>query len=109
MKLLSSYPHRTFHLCFLIAFGLAMWLACSGDLPQPKSRGAQLYQSYCSAKGCHAALPPKRGGKRYWDIQYSRMLEVMAQQGKQRPSAEETQEILAYLHRNARAGAGTDE
>ena len=99
-------PTRTLtYLLVPLSLYLAVLLACSADLPEPKSRGAQLYKTYCSDKACHAALPPKRGGKRYWDIQYNRMLEIMAQQGKKSPTPDETKEILAYLYRHTHSGA----
>ncbi len=108
MKPFLSKFYQLHYLVFLLSVSLSVLPACSVDLPEPESRGAQLYVSYCSSKGCHAALPPERGGKRYWDIQYNRMLEVMAQQNKTRPTAEETKEILAYLQRYARSNSNND-
>jgi hypothetical protein len=78
------------------------WAGCSRELPEPESRGARLYAKFCSGEGCHDAIPPARGGARYWDVQYRRMLELMRQQRFPLPDAVEEREILAYLHRHAR-------
>ena len=109
MRLLSL--HLCHSLCLLLTFGfiLAVLLACSADLPEPESHSAQLYVTYCSGKACHAPLPPKRGGKRYWDIEYKRMLELMAKQGKKLPTPEENKEILTYLHRHARSNVSNND
>lgn len=77
--------------------------ACSRELPEAESRGAQLYKRSCAGKGCHDPIPPQRGGKRYWDKQYERMKPLMRKQGYTLPSAEEEREILAYLHRHAQS------
>jgi hypothetical protein len=78
------------------------WVACGRELPEPESPGARLYTRYCSGEGCHGPIPPRRGGKRYWDMQYARMLPLMRKEGWKLPSRAETEEILAYLHRHAR-------
>ncbi|MBI2504870.1 MAG: hypothetical protein HYW07_16760 [Candidatus Latescibacteria bacterium] len=85
----------------LAAAGLFLALSCGSKLPEPESRPAQLYRQYCSAKGCHDPIPPKRGGTQYWELQNKRMLELMRNQGFPLPSSAEQEEILAYLRRHA--------
>ncbi len=90
---------------------LGIWVlgvGCGGDLPEPESRGAKLYEKNCSGKGCHAPISPRRGGKRYWDAQYERMKPMMRQQGGALPSVEEEREILTYLHRHAQSSKGKE-
>lgn len=91
---------RPLILCLSTA-GLLLALSCSSKLPEPESRPAQLYRQYCSGKGCHDPIPPKRGGIQYWEMQNKRMLELMRHQGFPLPSAAEQEEILAYLRRHA--------
>ncbi|MCC7262205.1 MAG: hypothetical protein IT369_06755 [Candidatus Latescibacteria bacterium] len=85
----------------LAAAGLCLALGCGSKLPEPESRPARLYVQYCSGKGCHDAIPPKRGGTQYWEMQNKRMMELMRRQGSPLPSPAEEQEILAYLRRHA--------
>ena len=88
----------------LVALLLAAvgWVACSRELPEPESRAAKLYTRHCSGEGWHGPISPRRGGKRYWDMQYARMLPLMRKEGWKLPTQAETEEILAYLHRHAR-------
>ncbi len=88
----------------LIAWACYIGSGCSRELPEPQSRDAQLYQKFCSGKACHEPIPPQRGGKRYWDLQFERMKPLMRQQGHAMPSAKEEREILAYLRRHAQGG-----
>ncbi|MSR83451.1 MAG: hypothetical protein EXS58_11095 [Candidatus Latescibacteria bacterium] len=85
----------------LCTAGLLLALSCSSKLPEPESRPAQLYRQYCSGKGCHDPIPPKRGGTQYWELQHKRMLELMRQQGRDLPSLAQQEEILSYLRRHA--------
>lgn len=82
---------------------IAAW-NCGAKIPEPESREAQLYVAYCSGKGCHDPIPPRRGGKEYWDQQTRRMLELMRKQGRPLPTAEEQAQIDAYLRRHAQGG-----
>lgn len=91
---------RLLPLC-LCAAGLLLALSCGSKLPEPESRPARLYVQYCSGKGCHDPIPPKRGGTQYWEMQNKRMMELMRRQGSPLPSPAEEQEILAYLRRHA--------
>ena len=74
---------------------------CASKLPEPESHPAQLYRQYCSGKGCHDPIPPRRGGAQYWELQNKRMLDLMRQQGYPLPSPAEQEEILSYLRRHA--------
>ncbi len=78
--------------------------ACSPKLPEPESRAARLYVTYCSGKGCHDPIPPRRGGREYWNDQTRRMLELMRQHGRPLPTPEEQAQIDAYLRRHAQGG-----
>lgn len=91
---------RLLPLCLCTA-GLLLALSCGSKLPEPESHPAQLYRQYCSGKGCHDPIPPRRGGAQYWELQHKRMLELMRQQGRDLPSLAEQEEILSYLRRHA--------
>ena len=92
-------PRLLLRCCALSALFLAA--GCGSKLPEPESHPAQLYRQYCSGKGCHDPIPPRRGGTQYWDLQNQRMLELMRQQGHALPSPAEQAEILSYLHRHS--------
>lgn len=80
----------------LIALG-----ACTPALPEPDSEAAQHYVAYCSGSGCHGAIPPQTDSPRYWENQYSRMIDLMRRQGRALPGEREDQLIRDYLQRNA--------
>ncbi|RMF83837.1 MAG: hypothetical protein D6739_06760 [Nitrospirae bacterium] len=86
----------------LLAIGLAAALAaCSSKLPEPDSPGARTYVRYCSVDGCHAAIPPKQAGAKYWDTKLDMMLKMIAKHGYAMPSPEEVELIRGYLHKHA--------
>jgi hypothetical protein len=85
----------------LLAALLLLAFGCGSKLPEPESPPARLYVQYCSGKGCHDPIPPKRGGAQYWELQNKRMLVLMRNQGFPLPSPAEQEEILAYLRRHA--------
>jgi hypothetical protein len=76
-------------------------LACAAELPEPESEAAQLYARYCAGSDCHTPIPPKAMTARLWDMQYTRMVEIMRRSGSPLPSAAEERLILDYLHRHA--------
>jgi len=75
--------------------------ACKAKLPDPHSPGARTYVKYCSADGCHDAIPPKQAGRGYWDAKLSSMLGVIQKSGRPMPTPEEIEAIRAYLHEHA--------
>jgi hypothetical protein len=76
-------------------------LACAAELPERDTEAAQLYARYCAGSGCHTPIPPKAMTARLWDMQYSRMIELMHRSGSPLPSPEAERLILDYLHRHA--------
>lgn len=92
---------RSFLVLLSIAGLTASLWDCGPKLPEPESRAARLYVAYCAGKGCHDSIPPRRGGREYWDQQTRRMLELMRQQGRPLPTPEEQAQIDAYLRRHA--------
>ncbi len=85
---------------WLLASTFITWLGCA-SLPEPDSADARLYVRYCSGSGCHDPILPQAGGRKYWDQQIERMLDVMRKGNRPLPSADEMQRITRYLHRHA--------
>lgn len=99
-----QYKHLTVLIPFLVVNALIVWLGCA-SLPEPDSPDARLYVRYCSGSGCHDPILPQAGGRRYWDLQVQRMLNVMRENGSPVPTAQQRERIIAYLHKHAQ---GTD-
>ena len=85
---------------FLAGNALFTWLGCA-SLPEPDSADARLYVRYCSGSGCHDPILPQAGGRKYWDQQIERMLDLMRKANKPLPNADETRRIARYLHSHA--------
>ena len=79
---------------------LIVWLGCA-SLPEPDSPEARLYVRYCASAGCHDAILPQAGGRKYWDLQFKRMIDLMRANNKPLPSAQEQRRMLDYLHQHA--------
>jgi hypothetical protein len=88
----------------LLFNALLLALGCA-SLPEPESEGARLYVRYCSVKGCHGPIMPQAGGRKYWDRQMDRMLDVMRNKNVPTPNAKEKKDILEYLHQHAQGAA----
>ncbi len=80
----------------LIALVLAMASACTTELPDPKSAGAEVYQARC-ASGCHALYAPSSLTTAMWDIQIERMQHEMARRGVNPLTEQERYLITSYL------------
>jgi hypothetical protein len=76
-------------------------VSCKSKLPDPNSAGARTYVRYCSADGCHDAIPPKQAGRGYWDAKLSSMLGMIQKAGRPMPTPEEIEAIRTYLHAHA--------
>jgi len=93
---------RSYRSMILALLALVAVLGCAQQgLPEPESRGAQLYVAYCSGSGCHDPIPPQRDSIGYWNNQYERMIKEFNAPNNLLPSPEEEQEILAYLRKHA--------
>jgi hypothetical protein len=88
-------------LAALLAYSVLVGVACKADLPDPDSPGARTYVKYCSADGCHDAIPPKQAGRGYWDAKVSSMLGMIKKAGRPMPTPQEIETIRAYLHEHA--------
>jgi cytochrome c5 len=81
------------------------------DLPEPESKGAELYLKYCSQ--CHVLPSPKAHSAREWIESFGRMDDRMQMVGRMKmmkmcrmmnvvtPEAAEKEIILAYLQKHA--------
>jgi hypothetical protein len=87
-------------LLFLLPLLCAL-AGCGSELPEADSEAARLYVTYCSGSGCHGAIPPASDGPRYWQMQYTRMIDLMQRQGVRTPDEREAKLIQDYLARNA--------
>ena len=102
MRSLQRHVSGVLAACALGLVGVGAGMAgCAPSLPEPESEGAQLYVQYCSGEGCHGAIPPQTGGPGYWRNQYTRMLDLMREQGWPLPDAEKDRKIRDYLQRHA--------
>lgn len=78
------------------------------ELPDAKSKGAQLFASYCSK--CHSLPSPRMHSSSDWPMRFEKMLDhsVMiagtAPDSKMMPANNEKTEILAYLQKNGFVG-----
>jgi hypothetical protein len=86
----------------MILFSLMLYACAKQSLPEPESQGAKLYVKYCSASGCHDAIPPQESSFPYWRNQYARWSGNLKQKGMAYPSPQEDEIILAYLKKHAR-------
>jgi hypothetical protein len=91
----------------LLVLGLALFCgslyACAKhSIPEPESEGARLYVQYCSASGCHEAIPPQESSFGYWQNQYKRWSDNLRREGMASPSPAEDEIILAWLKKHAR-------
>ncbi len=89
---------------FLLFSALLLVLGCT-SLPEPESEGARLYVQYCSGKSCHGPIMPQAGGRKYWDGQMNRMLDIMRNKNVPLPNAQQKKIILEYLHRHTQGAA----
>jgi hypothetical protein len=71
------------------------------ELPEPESRGAQLYVRYCSGSGCHDPIPPQRDTVGYWENQYERMIKEFNAPNGLMPTPEEGRVVQEYLRKHA--------
>jgi cytochrome c5 len=81
------------------------------DLPEPESRGAELYSKYCNQ--CHSLPSPKAHSAQEWEESFRRMDARMQRMGRMRmmamcrmmniqaPTSSEKKAILDYLQRHA--------
>ena len=78
------------------------------ELPDAKSKGAQLFASYCNK--CHSLPSPRMHSSSDWPMRFEKMLDhsVMiagtAPDSKMMPADNEKTEILAYLQKNGFVG-----
>ena len=78
------------------------------QLPDAKSKGAQLFASYCSK--CHSLPSPRMHASSDWPMRFEKMMDhsVMiagaAPDNKMMPGASEKAEIVAYLQKNGFVG-----
>lgn len=91
-------------LASVVEIGLLTTVAnpgCGEELPN-ESRASRLYLRYCSGSGCHAPIRLQWAGKRYWDREYERMIELIRKQVQPLPPPDEEREIISYLCWHAR-------
>jgi hypothetical protein len=74
--------------------------ACSRPLPEADSPQARLYVERCGS-GCHAAFQPHTLTPKMWQVQVDRMDQKYRAAGIPVPTAQEREQLLDYLTRNA--------
>ena len=73
--------------------------SCSPSLPEDGTPDATLYAARCS--GCHVPHQPHTLTAKMWEVQVQRMDSKIRSAGRQPPTPDERDKILAYLKRNA--------
>ncbi len=80
-------------------FAAATAASCSSPLPEADSADAKLYASRCGT--CHAPHQPRALTPTMWKVQVERMDKKYRDARMQVPSAQEKEQILAYLTRHS--------
>ena len=78
---------------------LAMLAACTPSLPDPESRGAQVYSVRCS--GCHGIYAPGSLTAEMWEVQVDRMQREMLRRAVNPLTEQERYLVLSYLKAHA--------
>jgi mono/diheme cytochrome c family protein len=79
----------------LIAVILVAAIACTHELPDPQSAGAEVYRVRCG--GCHQAYAPGTLTAAMWDVQLDRMQSIMAKAGVNPLTEQERYLVTSYL------------
>ena len=72
---------------------------CGGSLPDPESRGAQVFAGRCG--GCHRVYAPGSMTFEMWKMQLDRMRGLFAQRGIPWLSPDDEHALLDYLQAHA--------
>ena len=86
----------------VLPFGLS-----ADQLPDAKSKGAELYATYCSQ--CHNLPSPKMHSANDWPMRFEKMMDHATQMagaspGVKTPAKKEKKEIVSYLQKNGFRG-----
>ena len=86
--------------CVVRAVATALLLAgvsaCTPELPDPQSAGAEVYRVRCGS--CHEAYAPGALTAAMWDVQLERMQSIMARRGVNPLTEQERYLVTSYLN-----------
>ena len=83
----------------VIAFVLAALSACTSELPEPQSAGAEVYRVRCGS--CHQPYAPGTLTAAMWDVQIERMQPIMSRRGVNPLTEQERYLVTTYLKAHA--------